>query len=115
MIQHLQLSRGWTIATMSNFKACQQYLKTCDNVTKMTKLHSTNNKREVAAVKTVPTKEGFNPGRGTKNGPDAPLHYYGHYSSEEYRKLSPKQRKKLRAKHKVDGKAEVNARQWRLQ
>jgi len=90
-------------AKMSNFEACQQYLKTCDNVTKTSNLHSANSKREVAALKTASKKKGSKPGRGTKNGPDSPPHY-GHYSSEDYRTLNPKQREKLRAKRAADGK-----------
>jgi hypothetical protein len=79
-------------------------LKTCNNVTKTSNfLHSTNSKREVAAIKTTPKKKGFKPGKGTKNGPNFSSHY-GHYPSEEYCKLNPKQRSKLRAKCEADGK-----------
>ncbi len=91
-------------AKMSNFEACQQYLKTCDNVTKTSSLHSANSKREVATVKTTSKKKGSKPNKGTKNRPDSPPHY-GHYSSEDYRKLNSKQREKLRAKRTADGKS----------
>jgi hypothetical protein len=89
---------------MSNFEACQQYLKTCDNVTKTSNLHSANSKCEVAAVKTASKKKGSKPRKGTKNGPNSPPHYR-HYSSEDYQKLNPKQSEKLRVERAADLKS----------